>query len=252
MKNIGGRIILMSACMMLVMAACKESAPTGPNDLGGDSNLELTTVGNTFNAFLTAEGYNPAFDRMHDSVVITRNDGGIVTTHVQVGFDSLFVVALDSTLGTTALPWSVKLSILDTYLKRFGATIDSTNKQAMKVTFDLKMKVTSDGIQEYVNGKGDLSKPFTIVKYGAAVGDKYEFTNSEGVKLTRTVVAKSTTDDYPIGLWLIKVIKVEQTGEDPLVEKITYFANHKFGLVGVLVRTKSGKEMKIGIIPPTL
>jgi hypothetical protein len=48
------------------------------------------------------------------------------------------------------------------------------------------------------------------------------------------------------------VIKVEETKDDLLMEKITYYANHKFGLVGVLFRTKSGKELKIGIFPPNL
>ena len=115
-----------------------------------------------------AGGYNPGLDRMKDSVVITRNDNGIVTTHVQIGFDSLFVVGLDSALGISAYPQSVKRAILDTYLKRYGATIDTADKQAMKASFDLKMKVTSEGIQEFVNSKGDLSKPFTIVKYVAS------------------------------------------------------------------------------------
>jgi hypothetical protein len=114
------------------------------------------------------------------------------------------------------------------------------------------MKVTSEGIQEFVNSKGDLSRPFTIVKYGAAVGDKYEITNTEGVKVTRTVTYKSTTDDYGIGFWMIKIIKVEETKEDPFVEKVTYYTNHKFGLVGIVINTKTGKELKLGIFPPTL
>lgn len=241
----------LAACAALVFVACDDS-PSGPDDLGGETNLELTNVGNKFEAYLDADPPNPAFDRMQDSIVITKNDNGIVTTHAQIRFDSLFVVGLDSSLGISAYPRSVKLAILDTYLKRYGATIDSTNKQDMKVAFDLKMKVTSEGIQEFVNSKGNLSRPFTIVKYGAAVGDKYEFTTSEGVKITRRVTAKSTTDDYPIGFWKIKVIQVEETSDDPLLEKMTYYTNHKFGLVGVVLRTKAGKELKLGLIPPTL
>ncbi|MBS1912819.1 MAG: hypothetical protein JST22_12595 [Bacteroidetes bacterium] len=244
-------VIRMVFGAVLMLAACKETA-TGPNDLGGDTNLDLTQVGNTFTTFLNTDSYVPGFDHMQDSVVITRNDNGIVTTHAQVRFDSVFVAALDSSLGIASYPKSVKLAILDTYLKRYGAAIDSTNKQAMKVTFDLKMKVTSDGLQEFISSKGDLSRPYTIVKYAASVGDKYEFTNTEGIKITREVTYKSTTDDYQIGFMLIKVEKVEETSDDPLVEKITYYANHKFGLVGVVLRTKTGKELKLGIIPPTM
>lgn len=251
MRAVIATVSALAACAALVVVACDDS-PSGPDDLGGETNLELTHVGNKFEAYLDADPPNPAFDRMQDSIVITKNDNGIVTTHAQIRFDSLFVMGLDSSLGISAYPRSVKLAILDTYLKRYGATIDSTNKQDMKVAFDLKMKVTSEGIQEFVNSKGDLSRPFTIVKYGAAVGDKYEFSTSEGVKITRRVTAKSTTDDYPIGFWMIKVIQVEETSDDPLLEKMTYYTNHKFGLVGVVLRTKAGKELKLGLIPPTL
>jgi hypothetical protein len=251
MKTLYTLIAVTVVAAAIFFSACDDT-PTGPNDLGGDTNLELTRVGNEFSVYLDAESYPPAFDRMKDSVVITRNDNGIVTTHAQIRFDSLFVVALDSALGTSALPYAAKLAIVDTYVKKYGATLDTTDKQAMKIAFDLKMKVTSDGIQEFVTSKGDQSRPYTIVKYGAAVGDKYEFTNNEGVKITRTVTYKSTTDDYGIGFWMIKIIKVEETKEDPLVEKVTYYTNHKFGLVGIVMRTKTGKELKLGIFPPTL
>jgi hypothetical protein len=254
------RITVMSIGAVLAFAACNDT-PTGPNEIGGETNLELTQVGNTFNAYLDAGSYVPGFDRMQDSIVITRNDNGIVTTHAQIKFDSVFVAALDSTLGITDYPRGAKLAVLDTYLKRYGATLDTSDRKAMKVSMDLKMKVTSEGIQEFVNSKGDVSRPFTIVKYSASVGDKYEFTNGDGVRITREVTAKSTTDDYPIGFWMIKVIKVEETmddplvkagSDDPLVEKMIYYANHKFGLVGVVLKLKSGKELKLGLIPPTL
>jgi len=98
----------------------------------------------------------------------------------------------------------------------------------------------------------EFSKPFTIVKYNANVGDKYEFTSSNGMKITRTVTYKSTTDDYQVGFWYLKVIKVEETREDPLMEKITYITNHKFGLVGVLLEPKAGKDIRVTVFPPTL
>ncbi|MBI3258309.1 MAG: hypothetical protein HYZ54_02335 [Ignavibacteriae bacterium] len=97
---------------------------------------------------------------------------------------------------------------------------------------------------------GDLSRPYTIVKYSANVGDKYEFTDEDGIKVTRTVVSKSTTDDYYMGFWMIKVMKIEQVKEDPVIDKITYITNHKFGLVGIILQTKNGKTLKISILPP--
>ncbi len=120
------------------------------------------------------------------------------------------------------------------------------------VSFDLKMKITSEGIQEFVSSNNDLSRPYTIIKYAANVGDKYEFTNSEGIKVTRTVTSKSTTDDYPVGFYLIKVSKIEETKEDVFVDKVTYITNHKFGLVGVIIKTKNGKTMQLGLIPPNM
>lgn len=251
MSHLHHTLALVTLGLALTLNACDDNV-VDPNEIGGETNLELTQVGGRFSASLQSDTYVPGFSSLEDSVVITKNDNGIVTTHVQATFDSNFVVTLDSVLGTTSLPWSTKFDILNADLERFDATLDTTNKQAMKVTFDLKLKVTSEGIQDFVNSHGDLSHPYTIVKYDAAVGDKYEFTDSKGVKTTRTVTYRSTTDDYPIAFWNIKIIKVEQTREDPMIEKIIYYTNHKFGLVGVELHTKTGKVVKLGIIPPTL
>lgn len=243
-----------AAAMMITLAwtACNEDDPAGPNDLGGDPNLELTQVGQEFPISITIPGTQSILSELKDSIVITANDGGIVTMRAIVGFDSAWVRGLEAELGISALPIPSKRAILETYMQRFGAVLDSSDKQAMTMRVDAKLKVTSEGIQEFVNSKGDLSKPFTIVKYNANVGDKYEFTNSDGEKITRTVAYKSTTDDYEVGFWYLKVIKVEETKEDPLMEKITYVTNHKFGLVGVHMQMKTGKEIKVTVFPPTL
>jgi hypothetical protein len=91
-----------------------------------------------------------------------------------------------------------------------------------------KIKQTVEGI-ECQNSMG----PGIVVRYASNVGDTYPV-GSTG--RTRTVVSKSTTDDYYYGFYLIKVIKVEE----PMLKlksgglsKVTYWANHKFGLVGV-------------------
>jgi hypothetical protein len=251
MRTYINKLATISLAVAAFVVAC-ETTPTGPNDLGGDTDLELTRVGGQFQAFISAGSYNPAFDRLRDSVVITKSDNGIVTTHVLAKFDSVFFEALDSSLGTSSLPDIYKFAILDTYLLKFGATLDTTDKTNIILNFDVKMKVTSEGIQEFVISKGDMSRPYTIVKYGAAVGDKYEFTNAAGNPVTRTVVYKSTTDDYSIGFFLIKIIQVEQVSDDPLMEKVTFYANHKFGLVGVVLKTKTGKELKLGVVPPNM
>jgi hypothetical protein len=122
----------------------------------------------------------------------------------------------------------------------------------MNLTVNIKSRITSEGIQDFMYSGGDMSKPFTLVKYSAIVGDKYEFTDNDNVKITRQVVYKSTTDDYDIVFWKIKVLKVEETKDDPIVEKIVYVANHKFGLVGVMVHFKNGAIAKLGLVPSNL
>ncbi len=249
MKALRSLFIVLLTSGIVVFVAC-ETTPLGPNEIGGDSNLELTKVGGEYIANLSMDSWVPAFDHMKDTAIITKSENGNVTIGVKVGFDTVLTNAIDSIFGTKALPTSLKSAIIDKYVKMFGITLDTTDKQKMHLAFDLKMKVTSEGIQEYMSGGGNFSNPFTIVKYSANVGDKYEFTNTDGVKVTRTVVSKSTTDDYYMGFWLIKVIQVEQTQDDPLLEKITYVTNHKFGLVAVIVQTKNGKSVKLSLIPP--
>lgn len=250
MKTIQNIFIPLALSCIVIFYACNDTSVLGPNEIGGETNLELTKVGGEFVANLYSDTWNPGFDHLKDTAITTKNDNGIVTIHVRAGFDSVFINMVDSLLGTKDLPKEVKDPLIDKYLKKYGVSIDTTNKAKMHAEFDLKMKVTSEGIQEYMSSGGDMSKPYTIIKYSANVGDKYEFTNPEGIKITRTVVSKSTTDDYSLGFWLIKVSKIEQTKEDPVIDKITYITNHKFGLVGVVIQTKTGKTLKLGIFPP--
>ncbi len=249
MKAIQRILVTFILSGIFIFFACDDNA-LSPNEIGGETNLDLTKVGGEFSSYLSTDAWMPTLDNLKDTAIITKNDNGNITVHVRAGFDSVFIAAIDSMLGTQALPKEIKTALIDKYLKKFGATIDTSNKKMMHAEFDIKMKVTSEGIQEFMSSGGDLSRPYTIVKYSANVGDKYEFTDEDGIKVTRTIVSKSTTDDYPMGFWMIKVMKIEQTKDDPVIDKITYITNHKFGLVGVILQTKNGKTMKLGIIPP--
>lgn len=234
-------------CLLVYLAACESAV--GPNDIGGETKLELTEVGGEFPMYIGTEPYNPSLEKFQDSTIITKNDNGIVTFFHYSTFDTVFARALDTALGLQLLPSSLKLPVMYNYLKKFGATLDTTNKAKMSVRAEFKAKITSEGIQEFFS---NASEAHTLVKYDWAVGNVYEFTNSDGVKVKRTVVSKSTTDDYVLGFFKVKVIQVEETKEDPLVDKITYIANHKFGLVGVLLKTKNGKQTELSVFPPTL
>ncbi len=245
------RHLLLAAALCFAAAGC-DNEDEDTNALGGETNLDLTKVGNVFPISVTAESYVPAFNRLKDSVVITRNDGGIVTFRGIMTFDTAFTRALAAELDLDSLPSNLLHAVVAEYVNRYGALLDTTDKNAMTATADVRFRITSEGIQGFAYGKGDLNKPFTIVRYDANVGDAWDFTTDEGVKITRRVTYKSSVEDYQIGFWLIKVIKVEETREDPYIEKITFVANHKYGVVAALLKTKTGKELKAGIWPPTL
>jgi len=107
---------------------------------------------------------------------------------------------------------------------------------------DMQIQQTKEGIKS-VSGNG----AGVLVKYDSEVGDTYEVENSG---IVRTVVSKTGVDDYSYGFYLIKVIQVEQ---EPVslksggVEKYTYIANHKFGLVGVKVDFEDGTNVTFPI-----
>ncbi len=102
-----------------------------------------------------------------------------------------------------------------------GDVVTATNKE---------FKVTKEGI-EYKSGPG----AGILVRYDSKVGDTYPI-GSTGRE--RKVVSKTDQNDYEYGFYLIKVIKVEedlsQLKGSAGITKVTYIANHKYGLVGVL------------------
>jgi hypothetical protein len=94
----------------------------------------------------------------------------------------------------------------------------------------MEYKITKEGF-ECKTGPG----AGILVKYSSSVGDTYPIGKTGEV---RTVVSKTGVDDYPYGFYLIKVVKVEENPKylkSAGVTKITYIANHKYGLVGVLI-----------------
>jgi hypothetical protein len=101
------------------------------------------------------------------------------------------------------------------------------NGDTVSVT-GFKFRQTVEGI-ECQNSMG----PGLIVNYNSSVGATYPVGSTGRV---RTVISKSTTDDYPYGLFMIKVMKIEEptpTLTSIGINKVTYWANHRFGLVGV-------------------
>ncbi len=246
MKRFG---FLLFLAAILSFQSCEESS-TDPNKIGGDTDLDLTQPGSEFGVYISMEGVNSGvFQQIEDSCFITKNDNGIVTLHGKFISNEDALKSIDTLLGTENASEAIKHQVVDALLDRFGATLDTTDKEHITLEFDLKGKVTSEGIQDYIYSGGNTDKPFTVVKYNAKVGDKYTFTMDDGTKITREVTYKSNDDDYELGFMYIKVIKIVETQEDPLMDKITYIANHKFGLVGIQLDMKNGKKALAKIFP---
>lgn len=89
----------------------------------------------------------------------------------------------------------------------------------------IKFKSTTEGIESIYG-----FDPGIIIKYSSSVGDKYDILGSS---TKREVTAKSTSDDFSWGGMMIKVIKVEENINRGGVQKITYYGNHKWGMVSV-------------------
>ncbi len=235
--------------LIMFFVACSED----PNELGGSTDVEFAKVGSKTIITTRLEGIGD----IDGEVIVTENRGGIVVSKGVYQTDTAFTNKIDTLLGTATLPPAIKEAIRNKAIRVFNVVIDSSNKNDLKIEFTIKTKVTSEGLQDFVHSEGDESKPFTIIKYSAGVGTKYEFTDKDGNKFVREVTYRSSDDDYPIAFWLIKVIKVEETiTEGPLKDifgKIVYYTNHKFGLVGVeWVRPTDGKVIKFTIFPPNL
>ena len=86
-------------------------------------------------------------------------------------------------------------------------------------------------------------------RYENGVGAEYKITNNKGQELSRKITEKTGIDDYNFGFLLIKTTKVEHIAlaDNPVFSKVSYRANHKFGLVDVEFVLKDKDETKFGI-----
>jgi hypothetical protein len=147
----------------------------------------------------------------------------------------------DKTLGKVGNYWNLK----STGYANSKITIESNSNGVVigsytynGKTYTLEGKITEDGIYDYVYSNGDKNKPFTMVRFDAKVGDKWEFKVGNQT-VVRKVVHKSTEDDTFYGWLMIKTIDVEETipsgvqvkGAASPFTKILWKFNHKFGFV---------------------
>jgi hypothetical protein len=188
-----------------------------PNSLGGDPDLTLGQVGNTFETGSLRIGNN-SYD-INGVFEVTNNNSGVVD--IKVNADLSQVPALAA----------------------FNDFIPASMKDANgKINCNVQFKVTTEGMQDNLNVDGKLH---TLVKYNAKVGDQYQLKTSNGKTITRQVTERTDQDDFPYGLMLIKTIKVEQDSRIPGISKFIFRLNHKFGLVYVEIVMEDGTSAYI-------
>lgn len=217
MRYLRSGSVLLAATVFL---SCS-SADAGDADiLGGDTNVPLAQVGNVISLGTVKVGEGTA--DIGARMTITRNEGGLVTARV--------------TADPSANP----------QIARYAALIDPSAKKADgTIDAEVKFRVTSEGVQDFFNKD---QKPHTVVKYAGSVGDTYKVTKSDGVVITRTIVAKSTVDDFPYGFMNIKTMTVEQDSRIPGIKKFVIRANHKFGIVHVTAVADDGSELSAYVL----
>jgi hypothetical protein len=145
--------------------------------------------------------------------------------------------------------YSGQATVDNTLLKNLVSNIPGVTVNGNLVsTNNMQFKSTTDGL-ELMTGPG----AGVLVNYNSSVGDTYPIGTTGSV---REVVSKTGVDDYSYGFYLIKVVKVEETpsylkSTSAGITKITYIANHKFGLVGVMFTLDDGTSVTFPIYTST-
>ncbi len=216
MKKLFSVLIVLSIPFFFITCDTTESNDD-PNSIGGEPDLTLGQVGNTFETGALRIGSN-SYDIDGVFEVISNNNGVV---DIKVDADLSQVPALAA----------------------FNDFIPATMKDVNgKIKCNVQFKATTEGMQDNLNVDGKLH---TLVKYNAKVGDQYQLKTSNGKTITRQVTERTDQDDFPYGFMLIKTIKVEQDSRIPGISKLIYRLNHKFGLVYVEIILEDGSSAYI-------
>lgn len=184
------------------------SSSSGTSPIGGDPS-PMGSVGNTFEV--------PALPGTSDrSIEVTSRSGDV------------------STITGSAI-------ITDPTYLSIAQALPFIQVDGDRASASQKYRVTKRGIQNVF----DDGKFLTIVNYNAKVGDTYKL-KRDGHTIERRVTKVSKEDDFLWGFMYIKTIQVEETGTGiPGVSKLKYYANHRFGIVGMDIFFEDGSTQYI-------
>jgi hypothetical protein len=211
-------VLLLSLTMMIVCLSCEKLfKKDDPAELNGDPS-PMGEVG------VTVESSSSAIAGVSNfTATVTAIKDGVST-------------------------YSGSATVTNAFLKNMVANFPGVTINGNTVSIaNMKIQQTTDGIKSMTGGGAGV-----LVKYDSNVGDTYPIGSTGKV---RTVVAKTGLDDYPYGFFLIKVIQVEDNPSylksTSGVSKITYVANHKYGLVGVKVAFDDGTSSTFPVYSST-
>jgi hypothetical protein len=231
LKHFLGLLLFLS-----IWISCKKDEDdAASNTLGGDTNIPLTAI----NLTSTVYGSYGTQAISGGSMKVIKNDNGRLTYEAILDMsqfpDTLLIQALTN------------LALLSDYYKFDTSGLEFTADGKLKYHFD--MKVTSEGWLDYsIEGK-----PWIIGKYNDNVGTKYTLTRDNGQVLTRTITEKTGLDEWPLGpFFLIKTSKIESESpaDDPVLARVIYRINHRFGLVYMEYQFKDGTVLELNILAP--
>ena len=217
------KTLLLIAFCIAFLIGCEEDAVHGPNELGGETNIPLTKVGNSYNIAVTLG--STYMDIELDTAYISKNDNGVVTVKVKADISKL-----DPLIRAV-----VPARFLDA-----NGNIDG----------EFYFKATSEGIQDFYYSDQDFSKPFTIAKYDMNPGDAWSFTTADNKTINRSVTEKTGKDDWAFGFMYIKTTKTEESNPGINgISKAIFRSNHRFGLVYVEYVLTTGQSVKLYLYP---
>jgi hypothetical protein len=218
--------------VLFLWVSC-EKEDSSPNTLGGSTDIPLTPVNGVSSVFGSYGNQNIN----GGSITVVKNEDGLVTYKALIDLNQF-----SNELKLKALTYLTQLSSYYKFDTAFTLAPDG------KLSFEFKLKITSEGYQDFfVEGK-----PWVIGKYGDGVGTEYTVTNSKGEELVRTVTEKTGIDEWPLGFFYIKTSKIEQDApvDDPVISKVIYRINHRFGLVYLEYQLKDGTTLKLSVFAP--
>lgn len=218
MKNATLAVLLLAGT--LISSSCSLFGGD-KNDIGGSTDVPFAQTGTemTLGTMIVGSSSVP----VNAKVTVVSNDKGEGKAKVE--------------FNVNEIANTPDVKVIADYILNY--VLPNTQADASgKVTAEVGFKATEEGMLDYIYGD-----PFIIVKYGDGVGTTYSAKTPTGVEQTREIVAKSTTDDFPYGFMYIKTSKVEQELNAGGVRKMTYYANHKFGLVYWEVSLDDGSKV---------